>query len=90
MESEEEKEVRDAERAKALLEDPILQEAFDKMEKEYISKWKTTETKDKEERDILWQLVWAIGELRTHLSVIMQRGEFHKDRLQKSLKRKRN
>ena len=60
------------------------------MEKEYISKWKNTETKDKEERDILWQLVWAIGELRTHLSVIMQRGEFHKDRLQKSMKRKRN
>ena len=89
MESEEEKEVRESEHAKALLEDPILQGAFDKMEKEYISKWKNTETKDKEERDILWQLVWAIGELRTHLSVIMQRGEFHRDRLQKSLKRKR-
>ena len=33
MESEEEKEIREAERAKALLEDPILQGAFDKMEK---------------------------------------------------------
>ena len=32
MESEEEKEVRDAERAKELLEDPLLQGSLDKME----------------------------------------------------------
>ncbi len=90
MESEEEKEIRDAERAKEILEDPLLQGSLDKMEEEYISAWKQSKTGDKEERDILWQLVWAIGEFRTHLSVIMQRGEFHKDRLQKSMKRKRN
>jgi len=90
MESEEKKEIRDAERAKEILEDPLLQDTLDKMEAEYITKWKNSQTGEKEERDILWQLVWAIREFQSHLSVIMQRGEFHKDRLQKSLKRKRN
>ncbi|QDP52171.1 MAG: hypothetical protein Unbinned2902contig1001_13 [Prokaryotic dsDNA virus sp.] len=89
MESEEKKELRDAERAKEILEDPIFQNALDKMEEEYIQTWKHSKTDEIEQRDILWQLVWAIGEFRTHLSVIMQKGEFHKDRLQKSLKRKR-
>ena len=90
MESEEEKEIRDAEHAKNLLEDPLLQETLDKMEEEYTTTWRNTKTEESEARELLWQLLWAIGEFRSHLSVIMQRGEFHKDRLQKSLKRKRN
>lgn len=89
MESEEEKEIRDAEHAKNLLEDPLLQETLDKMEEEYTTTWRNTKTEESEARELLWQLLWAIGEFRSHLSVIMQRGEFHKDRLQKSIKRKR-
>ena len=89
MESEEEKEIRDAEHAKNLLEDPLLQETLDKMEEEYTTTWRNTKTQETEARELLWQLLWAIGEFRSHLSVIMQRGEFHKDRLQKSIKRKR-
>lgn len=89
MESEEQKEIRDAEHAKNLLEDPLLQETLDKMEEEYTTTWRNTKTEETEARELLWQLLWAIGEFRSHLSVIMQRGEFHKDRLQKSIKRKR-
>ena len=89
MESEEQKEIRDAEHAKNLLEDPLLQETLDKMEEEYTTTWRNTKTEESEARELLWQLLWAIGEFRSHLSVIMQRGEFHKDRLQKSIKRKR-
>ena len=69
MESEEEKEVRNAERAKEILDDPLLQGALDKMEEEYITAWKHSKTGDKEERDILWKLVWEIGELRTHYTM---------------------
>ena len=89
MESEEQKEIRDAEHAKNLLEDPLLQETLDKMEEEYTTTWRNTKTEETEARELLWQLLWAIGEFRSHLSVIMQRGEIHKDRLQKSIKRKR-
>ena len=89
MESGKEKEIRDAEHAKNLLEDPLLQETLDKMEEEYTTTWRNTKTEESEARELLWQLLWAIGEFRSHLSVIMQRGEFHKDRLQKSIKRKR-
>lgn len=89
MESGKEKEIRDAEHAKNLLEDPLLQETLDKMEEEYTTTWRNTKTEETEARELLWQLLWAIGEFRSHLSVIMQRGEFHKDRLQKSIKRKR-
>ncbi len=89
MESEEEKEIKKAEHAKNLLKDPLLQEVLDKMEEEYTVTWRNTKTDETEARELLWQLLWAIGEFRSHLSVIMQRGEFHKDRLQKSIKRKR-
>jgi hypothetical protein len=89
MESEEEKEIKKAEHAKNLLKDPLLQEVLDKMEEEYTATWRNTKTDETEARELLWQLLWAIGEFRSHLSVIMQRGEFHKDRLQKSIKRKR-
>ena len=65
------------------------QETLDKMEEEYTTTWRNTKTEETEARELLWQLLWAIGEFRSHLSVIMQRGEFHKDRLQKSIKRKR-
>ena len=44
MESEEEKEIRDAEHAKNLLEDPLLQETLDKMEEEYTTTWRNTKT----------------------------------------------
>ena len=47
MESEDKKEARDAERAKEILDDPLLQGAFDKMEDEYISAWKQSKTGDK-------------------------------------------
>ena len=88
MESEEEKEIKKAEHAKNLLKDPLLQEVLDKMEEEYTVTWRNTKTDETEARELLWQLLWAIGEFRSHLSVIMQRGEFHKGYLQKSIKRK--
>ena len=47
MESEEKKEVREAERAKEILEDPLLQTTLDKMESEYITKWKNSQTAEK-------------------------------------------
>ena len=57
MGSRERNEGKSAERAKAILDDPLLQGALDKMEEEYITAWKHSKTGDKEERDILWQLV---------------------------------
>ena len=86
MDTESQKEIREALRAKEILEDPILQGAFDKLEEQYIQAWKDSKAKNKDDRDTLWHLVWAIAELRTHLSVIIQRGEFQTGQLQKSLK----
>ena len=60
------------------------------MEREYHEKWKDTQPEDTQGREILWQLLWAIGEFRSHLSVIMQRGEFHINHLDKVLKRKKS
>lgn len=88
MDTESQKEIREALRAKEILEDPILQGAFDKLEEQYIQAWKDSKAKNKDDRDTLWHLVWAIAELRTHLSVIIQRGEFNKGQLQKSLRHK--
>ena len=86
--SEVDQEMRDAERAKQLLKDPLFQQTFDELEKQYFETWKNTEPKDTEGREILWQLLWSTEQVRNHFSVIIDRGEFHKSTLSKTMKRK--
>ena len=83
-------EIKKADRAKRILADPIVQETFDHLEKTYFEEWRDTNPGDGDARETLWQLNWAIAEVRRHLSVIMQRGSFHKSALENVKKRKRS
>ena len=81
-------ELKDAQRAKELMDDPLIQQTFETMEQKYIAAWKDSDLEDSKGREILWQLIWAIGQVKSHFSVIMDKGEFHKSTISRNMKRK--
>ena len=81
-------ELKDSQRAKELLDDPLIQKIFQELEEKYITAWKESDPKDREGGEVLFQLQWAIGQVRSHFTVIMEKGEFHKSALSRSMKRK--
>ena len=76
-------ELKDSQKAKELINNPVLIKAFEELEKLYLDTWKSSDLKDSEGREVLWQLVWATAQVRAHLDVILERGELHKAQLNK-------
>lgn len=83
-------EIKRAERAKELMSDPLIGEIFTELEEIYFNSWKETQPKDTDARETMWQLFWAVGELRRHINVIVSRGEFNKNLIENAKKRKRS
>ena len=81
-------ELKDSRRAKELLDDPLIQKIFQELESKYIDAWKDSDPKDRDGREVLFQLQYAIAEVRSHFTVIIEKGEFHKSVLNRSMKRK--
>ena len=83
-----EQELEESRRAEELLNDTLIQKTFQIMEEKYIDAWKNSDLEDTKGREILWQLIWAIGQVRSHLTVIIEKGEFHKSQISRNMKRK--
>ena len=83
-----EQELKDSQRAEELMNDPLIQRTFEIMEQKYIDAWKDSDPKDCTGREILWQLIWAIGQVQAHFTVIIEKGEFHKSTISRNMKRK--
>jgi hypothetical protein len=62
-------------RAQALLENQLLQDAFEKLEDDYIAAWKTWPAADAAGRERLWQAVNVLGKVRDHLARIVADGK---------------
>jgi hypothetical protein len=54
-------------RAEALLKNKLLQEAFTKLEDDYVAAWKSWPAADSAGRERLWQAVNVLGKVRDHL-----------------------
>lgn len=61
-------------RAKALLEDELLTEAFASLESAYIDRWRLTHIDDDKGREKLFIAVNVVGKVRDHLSAIVSNG----------------
>jgi hypothetical protein len=61
-------------RAKALLDDPLLQEAFKTLEDQCVSAWKTWPAADSDGRERLWLAVNVLGKVRDQLGRVMADG----------------
>jgi hypothetical protein len=62
-------------RAKALLDNELLQEAFATLERDYIDAWKTSPARDTDGRERLWQAVNIVGKVRDHIVKVLNDGK---------------
>ena len=75
-------------RAKELLEDPVMQQAFRALHDTYLDAWERTETDDKEGRERLFMAVQALEHVALHLRVLSEAGRLASAQIEK-LKNKR-
>lgn len=61
-------------RAQALLDDPLLSEAFDALEHGYYEVWRDSNLRDTQGREQLFYAVQIIGKVRSHLQSVLQDG----------------
>ena len=61
-------------RAKALIDDPLLQEGLTTLEESYIAAWRQTRPDDHQAREKLYLAVNVIGKLKDHLEAAMANG----------------
>ena len=61
-------------RAAELLENTLLQEAFQYLETEYLQGWRSTKVRDTEARERLWQADQILGIIHEHLKLHVTNG----------------
>lgn len=67
--------------AKALLEDPLLNEIFDKQRTDAVAGWLATPASDRDARDWFWMLIKAQDALKASLQAVVDNGLIAADRL---------
>jgi hypothetical protein len=72
--------------ARALLEDELLVESFEKLEAEYIAAWRITPARDTDARERLWQAVNIVGKLREHIAKVLADGKLAQRQLDELVK----
>lgn len=65
------------ERAKSLMRDPLIVEAFDVLEGKYIDAWKDSSSSEGE-RETLFQMYQALMVVRGHLTEVIETGDLAK------------
>jgi hypothetical protein len=61
-------------RARALLDNELLRDAFKTLEDDYTAAWKTWPAADRDGRERLWQAVNVLGKVRDHLARVIADG----------------
>ena len=62
-------------RARALLEDDLLTEAFGTLVETYMEAWRVSRVEHKEDRERLWLAVNLVGKLRDQLINVLNNGK---------------
>src|SRR5713101_3127542 len=62
-------------RAEALLRNDLLQEAFVRLEQDYIDAWKISPARDTDGRERLWQAVNIVAKVRGHIVKVVNDGK---------------
>ena len=64
-----------ARRAQSLLNDPLIKEAFETLEKDLLDSWRNSGTSDTETRESLWLAMRLLDRLHIHLQSIVETGQ---------------
>tara|TARA_R100001510_G_scaffold26983_1_gene23735 strand:- start:1100 stop:1354 length:255 start_codon:yes stop_codon:yes gene_type:complete len=70
-----------AARAETLLREPMITEAFETLEKEFVSAWKESGIADQQSREHIYQLLQALEAFKGHFVKVLEDGKLAKDRL---------
>jgi hypothetical protein len=62
-------------RAQRLLEDDLLKEALDTLDRDYTRAWRATAARDTDARERLWQAVQVVAKVRDHLTHVTNGGK---------------
>ena len=62
-------------RAQRLLEDDLLKEAFETLDRDYTKAWRETAARDTDARERLWQAVQVVAKVRDHLVSVVNGGK---------------
>ena len=65
-------------RARGLLNNELFVEAFDTLEQNIKDTWLNTSVRDSEAREHLWLSLRLLGQIRLHLTSILETGEMAK------------
>jgi hypothetical protein len=76
-------------RAEALLQNELLQEAFARLEERYVEEWRSSETRDTDMRERLWQAVAVLRKVRDHLVRIVDDGKLAQREIDQLTERRR-
>ena len=70
-----EEEINRGQRARLLLEDELVAEAFDTLEATYTEAWKDSLDGEGDKRDRLWLMLKLMGRIKGHLLEVMESGK---------------
>jgi len=62
-------------RAQRLLEDELLAEALDTLDRDYMRAWRASAARDTDARERLWQAVQVVAKVRDHLVHVLNGGK---------------
>jgi hypothetical protein len=69
------------ERARAILDDPLVAEAFSVLERECIDEWRRAPARDMEGRERLWTMLRLVEKLRAHFTSLIEAGRLADSRI---------
>ena len=64
-------------RAKNLLSDPLLSEAFDVLRKDLMNRWDSSGSTELEARESIWLAMRLLDRIHTHISSIVETGHMN-------------
>ena len=67
-------ETQRGERARLLLADPLIAEAFDTIQQELMTAWQTSPARDTDGRETLWLSVKLLNQVKSHLQSVVETG----------------
>jgi len=76
-------------RAEALLQNDLLQEAFVRLEQDYVEAWRVSPARDTDGRERLWQAVNVVAKVRDHIVKVVNDGKLSQRHLDELTRRTR-
>ena len=65
-------------RAQSLINDPLLNEAFDVLKEDLMSRWNNSGSTDLEARESIWLAIRLLDRIHSHIQSIVDTGHMNK------------